>query len=71
MVLPRLSNDLIEGRGTTMEDLTGTEALRQLLPPPPGAGEEIDWQTAEERWGARGDDPPERECALLELPSLP
>jgi len=54
-----------------MEDLTGTEALRQLLPPPPGAGEEIDWQTAEERWGARGDDPPERECALLELPSLP
>ncbi|MEU6227732.1 SMI1/KNR4 family protein [Streptomyces sp. NPDC047042] len=34
-----------------MADLTGIEALRQLLPPPPGAGEKIDWQAAETRWG--------------------
>ncbi len=34
-----------------MEDLTGIEALRQLLPPPSGAGEKIDWQAAEARWG--------------------
>ncbi|ELS50974.1 hypothetical protein STVIR_8044 [Streptomyces viridochromogenes Tue57] len=26
-------------------------ALRQLLPPPPGAGEDIDWEAAEARWG--------------------
>ncbi|WP_327699524.1 SMI1/KNR4 family protein [Streptomyces sp. NBC_00459] len=36
-----------------MEDLTGIDALRQLMPPPPGAGEKIDWQAAEERWGTR------------------
>ncbi|WP_369031161.1 MULTISPECIES: SMI1/KNR4 family protein [Streptomyces] len=34
-----------------MEDLTGIEALRQLLPPPPDAGEDIDWQAAEAKWG--------------------
>ncbi|NEC84486.1 SMI1/KNR4 family protein [Streptomyces sp. SID12501] len=36
-----------------MEDLTGIAALRQLLPPPPGAGEKIDWEAAEARWGTR------------------
>lgn len=34
-----------------MEERTGTTALRQLLPPPPGAGEDIDWAAAETRWG--------------------
>ncbi|WP_105972410.1 SMI1/KNR4 family protein [Streptomyces geranii] len=36
-----------------MAELTGIEALRQLLPPPPGAGEDIDWAAAEARWGTR------------------
>ncbi|WP_128433835.1 SMI1/KNR4 family protein [Streptomyces cyaneus] len=34
-----------------MEEPTGMTALRQLLPPPPGAGEDIDWKAAEARWG--------------------
>lgn len=34
-----------------MEEPTGMTALRQLLPPPPGAGENIDGEAAEARWG--------------------
>ncbi len=34
-----------------MDDLTGIAALGRLLPPPPGAGENIDWKAAEARWG--------------------
>ena len=34
-----------------MEDPTGTTALRQVLPPDVGAGEHIDWQADEARWG--------------------
>ncbi|CAM5482690.1 hypothetical protein GCM10010329_29280 [Streptomyces spiroverticillatus] len=36
-----------------MEDPTGVAALARILPPDPGADEEIDWAAAEERWGTR------------------
>lgn len=34
-----------------MEEPTGMAALRKLLAPPPGAGEDINWEAAKARWG--------------------